>query len=118
MNATGPWVERLARFEEEAAADRLHPSKGVHVVVESARLPVRNLVIMEAADKRSVFVLPRGSTVAIGTTDTTYHGDKLLWPEIERADAEYLLRPLERYFDVEPLELDDVSGSLVGCSPI
>ena len=118
VNATGPWVERLARFEEEAAADRLHPSKGVHIVVHAARLPVQNLVIMETPDKRSIFVLPRGDSVAIGTTDTSYHGDQLLWPEIERADVEYLLRPLKRHFDVDPLGLDDVVAAWSGVRPL
>lgn len=118
VNATGPWVERLARFEEENAADRLHPSKGVHIVVEAARLPVRNLVIMATPDKRSVFVLPRGDTVAIGTTDTSYQGKRLLWPEIERSDVEYLLHPLKRYFDVEPLGLDDVTAAWSGVRPL
>ncbi len=118
VNATGPWVERLARFEEEAANDRLHPSKGIHIVFDAARLPVRNLVIMETPDKRSVFVLPRGDTVAIGTTDTSYHGDKLLWPEIELADVDYLLHPLKRYFDVEPLGFDDVMAAWSGVRPL
>ena len=117
VNATGPWVERLARFEEESTADRLHPSKGVHVVVDTARLPVQNLVIMGTSDKRSIFVLPRGDIVAIGTTDTSYHGDQLLWPEIERADVEYLLDPLGRYFDVKPLGVGRRGGGLVGRAP-
>ena len=118
VNATGPWVERLARFEEESTADRLHPSKGVHVVVDTARLPVQNLVIMGTSDKRSIFVLPRGDIVAIGTTDTSYHGDQLLWPEIERADVEYLLDPLGRYFDVKPLGLEDVVAAWSGVRPL
>ena len=117
VNATGPWVERLARFEEPAA-DRLHPSKGVHVVVLAERLPVQNLVIMNTVDKRSIFVLPRGDAVAIGTTDTSYHGDRLLWPEIEQIDVEYLLKPLERYFDVEPLGFDDVVAAWSGVRPL
>ena len=118
VNATGPWVERLARFEEEAATDRLHPSKGIHIVVDAARLPVRNLVIMATADKRSVFVLPRGDTVAIGTTDTSYQGKQLLWPEIERADVAYLLHPLKSYFDVDPLGFDDVVAAWSGVRPL
>ena len=118
VNAAGPWVEHLARFEQEAATDRLHPSKGVHVVVDAARLPVRNLVIMAAPDKRSVFVLPRGDAVAIGTTDTSYQGKQLLWPEIERSDVEYLLHPLKRYFDVEPLGFDDVVAAWSGVRPL
>ncbi|MXZ79443.1 MAG: glycerol-3-phosphate dehydrogenase/oxidase [Acidimicrobiia bacterium] len=118
VNAAGPWVEHLARFEQEAATDRLHPSKGVHVVVDAARLPVRNLVIMSTPDKRSVFVLPRGDAVAIGTTDTSYQGKQLLWPEIERSDVEYLLQPLKRYFDVEPLDFDDVVAAWSGVRPL
>ena len=118
VNATGPWVERLARFEEKAATDRLHPSKGIHIVIDAARLPVRNLVVMATPDKRSVFVLPRGDTVAIGTTDTSYPGQQLLWPEIERSDVEYLLHPLKRYFDVEPLGFDDVVAAWSGVRPL
>ena len=118
VNATGPWVERLARIEEKATADRLHPSKGIHIVVDAARLLVRNLVAMAAPDKRSVFVLPRGETVAIGTTDTSYQGNQLLWPEIERFDVEYLLHPLKRYFDVEPLGLNDVVAAWSGVRPL
>ena len=118
VNATGPWVERLANLEEEVAANRLHPSKGVHIVVDAARLPVRNLVIMETHDKRSIFVLPRGDSVGIGTTDTSYHGSQLLWPEIERTDVAYLLHPLKRYFDVEPLGLEDVVAAWSGVRPL
>ncbi len=118
VNATGPWVERLARFEEEATADRLHPSKGIHIVVDADRLPVQNLVIMDTPDKRSVFVLPRGDVVAIGTTDTSYEGKRLLWPEIELTDVEYLLHPLKHYFDLEPLGLDDVVAAWSGVRPL
>ncbi len=118
VNATGPWVERLANLEEKSAADRLHPSKGIHIVVDAVRLPVRNLVIMETHDKRSIFVLPRGDSVAIGTTDTSYHGSQLLWPEIKQTDVEYLLHPLKRYFDVEPLGLDDVVAAWSGVRPL
>lgn len=118
VNATGPWVERLASMEEASTVDRLHPSKGVHLVVDAARLPARNLVIMNTPDKRTIFVLPRGDSVAIGTTDTSYHGDQLLWPEIERADIEYLLQPVGRYFDVEPLTADDVIAAWSGVRPL
>jgi glycerol-3-phosphate dehydrogenase len=70
------------------------------------------------ADKRSIFVLPRGDSVAIGTTDTSYHGSQFLWPEIERADVEYLLHPLKRYFDIDPLGFDDVLAAWSGVRPL
>ncbi|WP_419924219.1 FAD-dependent oxidoreductase [Candidatus Poriferisocius sp.] len=118
VNATGPWVERLASLEEDISIDRLHPSKGVHLVVDAARLPARNLVVLEAPDKRTIFVLPRGETVAIGTTDTSYRGDRLLWPEIEQSDFDYLLGPLGRYFDVDPLSSSDVIAAWSGVRPL
>ena len=38
---------------------RLQLTKGIHLVVPHARLPVRHSVVMTARDKRSVFVVPR-----------------------------------------------------------
>ena len=124
INAAGPWVEDLVRFELDAVAPgqqpstRLHLSKGVHVVVSASRLPARHLVICNAEDKRSIFVIPRGDSVYIGTTDTTYHGTNALWPEIDAADVRYLLAPISRYFDIEPLTFDDVVAAWAGVRPL
>lgn len=124
VNAAGPWVEELARFELDSVAPgdepstRLHLSKGVHVVVPASRLPARHLVICNTADKRSIFVIPRGDTVYIGTTDTSYHGDNPLWPEIDAEDVRYLLAPISRYYDIEPLSPDDVIGAWAGVRPL
>jgi glycerol-3-phosphate dehydrogenase len=118
VNAAGPWVEHLAAMEEDPPQTRLHLSKGVHAVVPLDRLPVRNLVILGTSDKRSIFAVPRGDTVAIGTTDTSYVGNRPLWPEITAEDIQYLLDPLPRYFDVEPLSLADVTAAWSGVRPL
>ncbi len=118
VNAAGPWVEQLARLETPDARDRLHLSKGVHAVVSAERLPVRNFMIMSADDHRSIFALPRGKAVVIGTTDTSYRGSRLRWPEIDRADIQYLLDPVERYFDVEALDPSDVIAAWAGVRPL
>ncbi|MEQ8842207.1 MAG: glycerol-3-phosphate dehydrogenase/oxidase [Acidimicrobiales bacterium] len=118
VNAAGPWVERIARMEQDPPATRLHLSKGVHIVVPRSRFPVNHLVICNTADKRSIFVIPRGDTVYIGTTDTSYHGDRPLWPEIERSDVDYLLAPMTRYFDMEPLTSSDVVAAWAGVRPL
>jgi len=118
VNAAGPWVENLARLEVDPPRTRLHLSKGVHVVVPRDRLPVNNLVILNTPDKRSIFTIPRGDIVYIGTTDTSYIGDRPLWPEIELDDVEYLLEPLTRYFDVEPLQPSDVVAAWSGVRPL
>lgn len=118
VNAAGPWVEGLARMEQDPPATRLHLSKGVHVVVDRSRFPVNHLVICNAEDKRSIFVIPRGDTVYVGTTDTSYHGDRPLWPEIEADDVRYLLAPLPRYFDIDPLRPGDVIAAWSGVRPL
>ncbi len=118
VNAAGPWVEHLAQLETPDAPKRLHLSKGVHAVVSADRLPVRNFMIMSTYDRRSIFALPRGNVVVIGTTDTSYRGNRLRWPEIDRADIEYLLEPVERYFDVEPLDPSDVIAAWAGVRPL
>jgi glycerol-3-phosphate dehydrogenase len=118
VNAAGPWVEQLASMEEDPPQTRLHLSKGVHAVVPLERLPVQNLVILGTSDKRSIFAIPRGDTVTIGTTDTSYVGSRPLWPEITAEDIQYLLDPLPRYFDVEPLSLTDVTAAWSGVRPL
>ena len=118
VNAAGPWVEGIARMEQDPPATPLHLSKGVHVVVPRSRFPATHLVICNTPDKRSIFVIPRGDTVYIGTTDTSYHGERPLWPEIETADVEYLLDPMTRYFDIDPLTPDDVVAAWAGVRPL
>ncbi len=118
VNAAGPWVENLARKEVDPPRTRLHLSKGVHIVVPRGRLPVNNLVILNTTDKRSIFAIPRGGIVYVGTTDTSYHGDHPLWPEIEPDDVNYLLKPLTRYFDIEPIEPGEVIAAWSGVRPL
>jgi glycerol-3-phosphate dehydrogenase len=118
VNAAGPWAESIARLEAAREDSRLHLSKGVHVVVPAERLPVRNLIVMNTPDKRSIFAIPRGDVVYLGTTDTTYEGDDLLWPEIDEADVRYLLEPATRYLDVPALEPSDVVAAWSGLRPL
>ncbi|MEZ5167726.1 MAG: glycerol-3-phosphate dehydrogenase C-terminal domain-containing protein [Acidimicrobiales bacterium] len=108
----------MARFEEDPPRSRLHLSKGIHVVVPRERFPVNHLVICNAEDKRSIFVIPRGDVVYIGTTDTSYHGDRPLWPEIGADDVRYLLSPMARYFDIAPLAEADVVAAWAGVRPL
>jgi glycerol-3-phosphate dehydrogenase len=56
--------------------------------------------------------------VIVGTTDTSYPGGPALWPEIRSEDVEYLLEPLPRYFDVEPVKLDEVLAAWAGLRPL
>lgn len=118
VNAAGPWAETIQRLETPDAAPMLHLSKGIHITVDAARLPVRHMVVLSAADRRSVFAIRRGGVVYLGTTDTTYAPGPELWPRIELEDVNYLLEPIERYFDVDPIHAHEVRGGWAGLRPL
>jgi glycerol-3-phosphate dehydrogenase len=118
INAAGPWVDLVHRLEDPQAPSRLHLSKGVHVVLPAERLPVRNMVILNAAGRRSIFAIRRGDAVFIGTTDTSYERGSETWPVITREDVEYLLAPIARDFGVEPVRPEEVIAAWSGLRPL
>ena len=118
VNAGGPWVEAVRRLEEPGAPPWLHLSKGVHVAVPASRLPLRQIAILGTADKRSIFAIPRGDVVYLGTTDTRYDHGADPEPPVLRDDVAYLLEPLPRYFDTEALDLADCVTAWAGLRPL
>jgi glycerol-3-phosphate dehydrogenase len=117
VNAAGPWVDAVRALEGAEEQAKLHLTKGIHLVVPSERLPVSHIVIMNARDKRSVFVVPHGEVVYLGTTDTDYQG-RYDDPPVLIEDAQYLIDAVNEYFDIETLTLNDVVGAWAGLRPL
>src|SRR5262249_24416978 len=84
VNATGPWADRLPNSKTH-----LRTTKGVHLVVDRARLNVRDAVVM-AQGSRILFAIPWGERVILGTTDTDYSGP-LDNPPCDESDVAYVL---------------------------
>jgi glycerol-3-phosphate dehydrogenase len=118
VNAAGPWVEAVRRLEEPNAPTWLHLSKGVHVGVAATRLPLRQIAILGTADKRSIFAIPRGDLVYLGTTDTSYGRGADPEPPVLREDVDYLLEAVPRYFATEPLRAADCVTAWAGLRPL
>ncbi len=118
VNAAGPWVDAVRRLEDAEAKPLLLLSKGVHVVMRAERLPLRHLWVLGAPDGRSIFAVPRGAAVYVGTTDTHYPRGSELWPEITSEDVEYLLAPLPRYFAIEPVKPEECFAAWAGLRPL
>ena len=114
VNATGPWVESMLPAEGEP---RLQLSKGVHLVFDRARLPVRQMLMLNAADGRPVFVIPRTATTYVGTTDTSYPTPDY-WPQIDEQDVAYLLATLNEQLTIDPLNRSDILSSWSGLRPL
>ena len=111
VNATGPWSERLPH-----SSVKLRLTKGIHLVVDRARLPVPEAVAITQG-KRLLFLIPWGERVIIGTTDTDYDGsldDVRALPE----DIDYLLRAVNEFFPSVALSRADIFSTWAGLRPL
>ena len=117
LNATGPWTDRVRGVEDEKR-QLLRPTKGVHLVVDHERLPLKYAVVCyHPEDERILFAIPWGTRSYVGTTDTDYEGD----PADVAATAEdvhYLLRACARYFPEARLGPEDVMATWAGLRPL
>jgi glycerol-3-phosphate dehydrogenase len=118
VNATGPWSDRVRRLEDGSAAAMLQPTKGVHIVVDRARLDHRDgIVFTSPIDGRILFILPWGDLSYIGTTDTDTN-DPPERPGISRNDMVYLLRSANARFPNARLGLEDIRAAWVALRPL
>ena len=110
-NATGPWAAHIPR-----GAVRLRLTKGVHIVISRARMPIHSALVIEEG-KRILFLLPWGERVIIGTTDTEYNGlpEKV---KIDREDVAYLLGSVNEFFPALSLAESDVICGWAGVRPL
>ncbi|MEZ4318024.1 MAG: glycerol-3-phosphate dehydrogenase [Myxococcota bacterium] len=118
INATGPWTERTIAMSKPISSSLLRPTKGVHIVVDAAKLPVNHAVVcLHPDDGRVLFAIPWGEQTYIGTTDTDYEGD----PSDVSAtleDIDYLIGAAGHYFPGHPLTHDDVIATWAGLRPL
>jgi glycerol-3-phosphate dehydrogenase len=118
VNATGVWADRLRPEElhDEAEVPVIHPSRGTHVIVPGARLPMVAGAIAPAGGGRTIFVLPWLGQTLIGTTDNDYEGDlEHVQPAAE--DVAYLLAATNEFFATD-LGPGDVAGAFAGVRPL
>lgn len=117
VNATGVWTDEVAALDQGLDPGSIRPAKGIHVTVPRARLPCDTAAVLPVPeDHRSIFVVPWGDDVYLGTTDTDYEGP-LDEPECTEADVDYVLRAVNR-FVVEGPTAADVTGTWAGLRPL
>lgn len=117
ISAAGPWVDQIRQKNKSLKGKKLHPTKGVHIVLPHEKFPVRQSVYFDVPDGRMIFAIPRDRVTYIGTTDTDYHGD-INKVRTERADVEYLINGIRHIFPEVSLNLHDVESSWAGLRPL
>jgi glycerol-3-phosphate dehydrogenase len=111
VNATGPWSDRLPQ-----SAIRLRVTKGVHLVLDHARLPIPDAMAITEGN-RILFGLRWGQRTVLGSTDTDYH-DALEDIRTDSSDIEYVLGVTNQYFPDAKLTPADVKACWAGVRPL
>lgn len=147
VNAAGPWVESVLSMDRAGAqpqmlsesmvtkksgsesksgrqsmvkpyqGSRLQLTKGVHIVLDQGRMPLRQAVYYDTPDGRMVFAIPREGKTYVGTTDTVYTGN-LERPKATKADIKYLLDVVNGMFPGLKLTEADVESTWAGIRPL
>jgi glycerol-3-phosphate dehydrogenase len=117
VNAAGVWVDEVRTLDEGRDPDSLRPAKGIHVAVpwDKVRCDIA-AVVPVPSDRRSIFVVPWGDRVYLGTTDTDYDGP-IDDPQVTPGDVDYILGAINM-FVTEPLTRADVLGTWAGLRPL
>ena len=99
VNATGVWADRIRPEElhSEAEVPTIVPSRGSHITIDPADLPLNAGSIVPAGKGRSIFALPWLGRSLIGTTDNNYAGD-IDHVRPSETDIEYLLQAVNQFF--------------------
>ncbi|XID91222.1 glycerol-3-phosphate dehydrogenase/oxidase [Paenibacillaceae bacterium WGS1546] len=117
VNATGPWVDTLRELDGSNRGKKLRLSKGIHLVIDQSRFPLRQAVYFDTDDKRMVFAIPRDGKTYVGTTDTFYDGDKA-HPTMTEADRQYVIDAINFMFPDTRITEEDVESSWAGIRPL
>ncbi|HXB65860.1 MAG TPA: glycerol-3-phosphate dehydrogenase/oxidase [Solirubrobacteraceae bacterium] len=118
VNATGVWADELRPQElhDEAELPHIRPSRGTHITLDPADLPLVGGAIVPAGEGRSIFALPWLGRTLVGTTDNDYQGD-LAHVRPSNEDVEYLLEAVNSFFATH-LTPDRLAGAYAGVRPL
>nr|WP_090586387.1 MULTISPECIES: FAD-dependent oxidoreductase [unclassified Paenibacillus] len=117
VNAAGPWVDSLRDMDKSKTQKRLQLTKGVHLVIDQKRFPLKQAVYFDTPDGRMVFAVPRDGKTYVGTTDTAYQGD-ISHPRMTLADRQYIIDAVNYMFPSVHITTEDVESSWTGLRPL
>ncbi len=119
VNATGVFADQV-RPEEllgEEDVPRISPSRGTHLLIDQADLPMgRAACIVPAGEGRMIFALPWYGRTLVGTTDNDFDGD-IAHPRPAEDDIAYLLEAVNDFFGTS-LGESDLVGAYAGVRPL
>ncbi|KOP67557.1 glycerol-3-phosphate dehydrogenase [Bacillus sp. FJAT-18019] len=117
VNAAGPWVDQVREMDKSKKGKMLQLTKGVHLVIDQTKFPLRQAVYFDTPDGRMVFAIPRDGKAYVGTTDTVYKADPT-HPIITVEDRDYILKAIHYMFPGVKITAADVESGWAGVRPL
>jgi glycerol-3-phosphate dehydrogenase len=117
INAAGPWVDSLREMDGSKEGKHLQLTKGIHLVFDQAKFPLKQAIYFDTEDKRMIFAIPRDGKTYVGTTDTVYKED-MVHPRMTREDKDYVLAAIKFMFPSLSLKESDIESSWTGVRPL
>lgn len=117
VNATGPWVDTIRVKDDSKRGKVLQLTKGVHIVIDQSKFPLKQAVYFDTRDGRMVFAIPREGKVYVGTTDTFYNENPMN-PQMTESECEYLLNAISYTFPEVNITKEDVESNWAGLRPL
>ncbi|WP_338754135.1 glycerol-3-phosphate dehydrogenase/oxidase [Bacillus sp. FJAT-52991] len=117
VNAAGPWVDAVRKKDYSINNKNLRLTKGVHIVIDQSKFPLRQAVYFDTPDGRMVFAIPRDGKAYVGTTDTFFDKDTA-HPKMLAEDRDYILHAIRYMFPEVKIEASDVESSWAGVRPL
>ncbi len=116
VNATGPFSDQVRKLANPGIHPRLRLSKGIHILLPlEAGFEADAMLIPKTEDGRVIFAIPWRGRLLVGTTDDEAALDDEL--TVRQAEAEYLLRHLNRYLK-RSFRVDQVLSAMAGLRPL
>ncbi|MDY0409161.1 glycerol-3-phosphate dehydrogenase/oxidase [Virgibacillus soli] len=117
VNAAGPWVDTIREKDGSKKGKTLQLTKGIHLVFDGERFPLKQAIYFDTPDGRMIFAIPREGKTYVGTTDTVYESD-ITHPRMTVADRDYVLHAIDFMFPNVKITADDVESSWSGVRPL
>lgn len=117
INATGVFVDEIMKMDNEQASNKVKPSQGVHIVVDSKFFEGDSaLMVPKTMDGRVLFGVPWHGKVVLGTTDTPLDSHSLE-PKALDEEVDFILDQAGQYLDMKPTR-KDVLSVFAGLRPL
>ena len=117
--AAGPFSDKLlTSFPFIRWPGVLRPSKGSHLYIKRASLPLNEACVLSSKRGRVLFLIPRGEKILVGTTEVNPREEDFQEPTMEKRERDYLLEQVESYFPGVTLSPEDILSGFSGIRPL